>query len=65
MIISKIICDRCRGDIVGDAHPPRVLVQTYVVSTKAVDPSKYKTDAKINFCDDCLKHFEEFLKNER
>lgn len=65
MIINKIICDRCGVEIKGDAHPPRVLVQSYVVSTRATDPSKYKNDEKLNFCKECLKDFKGFLKNER
>jgi hypothetical protein len=65
MVIKKILCDRCGGEIEGDAHPPRLLVQSYHISEKVCVQSAYRGNKKIHFCDVCQKHFEEFMKNER
>lgn len=65
MVIKKILCDRCGAEIEGETHPPRIVMQTYVVSTRIAVQSAYKTDAKIHFCDDCSKSFKEFMNYER
>lgn len=65
MIINKVICDRCGCEIEGGAHPPRIVKQTYKSSTRATDPSGYRNADKIHLCEDCAKHFEEFMNNER
>lgn len=65
MIINKVICDRCGADVEGDAHPPRVLVQSYHISEKVCVQSAYKTCEKIHFCEDCQKAFKEFMNYER
>lgn len=65
MIINKIICDRCGGEIEGDAHPPRILTQSYHISEKVCVQSAYKTEKKIHLCDGCNFKFEEFMENVR
>lgn len=65
MIVNKIICDRCGGEIEGDAHPPRVLLQSYHISEKVCVQSAYKNEEKIHLCDGCKSAFEEFMNNER
>jgi hypothetical protein len=65
MIVKQILCDRCGAEIAGNDHPPRLVRQLYKKTTRALDPSSYRNEAKIHFCEACTKHFEEFMKNER
>lgn len=65
MVINKIICDRCGGEIKGEAHPPRLVKQTWVKPDRVTVPSGYRNAEKIHLCDDCSKSFWEFMNNER
>ena len=64
MIVKKIICDRC-GDEIEEVHPPRFIKQSFEVSTKPYKVDGYRNGEKIHFCENCSKHFEEFMKYER
>lgn len=65
MIISKIVCNRCGVEIVGDAHPPLIVKRLWVKSDKATVSSGYRDKEKIHLCDNCNQKFEEFIQNVR
>lgn len=65
MIINKVICDRCGDEIEGDAHPPRLVKQTWVKSEKVTVVNSYRNAEKIHLCETCSKAFKEFMNYER
>lgn len=65
MIIKKVLCDRCGDEIEGGEHPPRLVKQDWVISEKVAVANGYRNAEKIHFCDNCSKHFEEFMNYER
>lgn len=65
MVIKKILCDRCGAEIEGEAHPPRIIKQEYFKSEKVCVQSAYKQVKKIHLCENCEKHFKEFMNYER
>lgn len=64
MIIKKILCDRCGAEIEGE-HPPKLVRQEWVISNRVTVANGYRNTDKIHFCDNCSKHFEEFMNYER
>lgn len=65
MLIKKILCNRCGAEVKGEEHPPQLVKQSWKNSGKCTVANGYRNDEKIHFCDECSKHFEEFMKNER
>lgn len=65
MIVNKVICDRCGDEVNGGTHPPRLVKQTWVKSEKVTVANGYRNADTIHLCEECSKHFEEFMHYER
>lgn len=65
MLIKKILCDRCGAEVENEAHPPRLIKQSWKIAERVTVANGYRNAETIHFCDECSKHFEEFLNNER
>ena len=64
MIVTKVLCDRCR-DAIDEPHPDRIQIQSYSMEPSNSYGKKavgYKSTGTLHLCKPCRNAFDAFME---